>query len=176
MDVMDVMDGCSGDQSSDDKCSDRRIHLAIERIIQISIPFHLKCIQNHKQLIEKYRLQQHLDLLLKEQINGLQSVQRLKSELRELETLGQSLATSDQQLVCQQIITIKTNVCSVVQQFIESNHDLSNPLIGVEASNEFNYPEDQMTDKTLPNGDMDSNVQIMADINDKRYLFKGWQT
>ena len=67
-------------------------------------------------------------------------------------------------MVCQQMITIKTNVCSVVQQFIESNEDVSNPLSSLDA-NDDNYSEDQTTSNCVANVEMDSNMQIMADIN-----------
>ena len=52
---------------------------------------------------------------------------------------------------------------------------MSNPLSSLNA-NYDDYSEEQTTSNCVANVEMDSNMQIMADINEKKSLFASWQT
>ena len=121
---------------------------------------------------------------MKEQINGLQSVQRLKADLRQLDSLTKQVKPEDYHIISQQIAPIRTKVCSVVQQFLESNSDLNNPLLSFDPNSDSqqNYNRRQRlgTDCNTSEGMVCSdssqsmNLQIMSDISERKDSLISW--
>ena len=112
---------------------------------------------------------------MREQINGLQSVHRLKTDLRELESLLEQVMPNDYSHVCQQITPIRDKVCSVVQQFLDSNKDLNNPLLGLDSNGGHNSNTEEMIPQMQQFCDQrNGNIQLIDQISETKKTFISW--
>ncbi|XP_054168099.1 syntaxin-17-like [Oppia nitens] len=157
------------ESTASDGLSIGRLKIAVNQLIELSIPYHLNDIRRHKQLIDKYRQTKETHLLLKEQISGSQSVHRLEADIRQLEELMKQINPSQEPLIYQQVINIKTNVFSVIKEFIETNEDFNEPLSGLFVDNE-DQPQDNQ------NNELNANLQLREEIADRNLFLKSWQT
>ena len=120
------------------------------------------------------RRDKQLLLLLKEQNHGLQTVQRLKADLRALESLAEQVEPNDRKILCHKILPIHEEVCSVVHQFIESNPDLeTEPLLGLDIDLRNDSYED--CKNSYPEKEIDSNLQLNVEVIESKSRLQSWQ-
>ncbi|EEC13786.1 syntaxin, putative, partial [Ixodes scapularis] len=67
------------------KFSLRRVEVAVHRIVEVAIPYHLDILAKHRDNIEKFQKLKQWDKLHVEQINASRTVQQLKADLYELD-------------------------------------------------------------------------------------------
>ncbi len=111
---------------------------------------------------------------MREEIKASQTVQQLKADVTELDNLSERLMPSDLHIINSKIIPIKTKVCLIVQQFIELHKDLTNPLFCLNENNYQNCSNDK-SDDYLKSDEINSNLQIMAEINEQKSSLISWQ-
>ncbi len=81
---------------------------------------------------------------------------------------------SDLHVINEKIMPIKTKVCLTVQQFIELHKDLTNPLFCLNENNYQNCSNDE-SDDCLKSDEMNSNLQMMAQIHEQKSSLILWQ-
>ncbi len=101
-------------------------------------------------------------------------MQQLKADVTELDNLSERLMPSDLHIINEKIIPIKTKVSLIVQQFIELHKDLTNPLFCLNEDNYQNCSNDK-SDDCLKSDEMNSNLQIMAEIHEQKSSLVLWQ-
>ncbi|CAN8024252.1 unnamed protein product [Ixodes persulcatus] len=74
-----------GEPKTRGKFSLRRVEVAVHRIVEVAIPYHLDILAKHRDNIEKFQKLKQWDKLHVEQINASRTVQQLKADLYELD-------------------------------------------------------------------------------------------
>ncbi|XP_076304197.1 syntaxin 17 [Tachypleus tridentatus] len=106
----------------------KRLDIALRRITKIAIPLHLDLLLKHKINIEKFQdlgLWQQVHI---EQVNASRTVQQLKSDINELETLGQQVCIEDYAEFERRVRDVREEALSAVTSFIEIHSEVTQPF------------------------------------------------
>ncbi|XP_013780812.1 syntaxin-17-like [Limulus polyphemus] len=105
----------------------RRLEIALKRITKIAIPLHLDLLLKHKINIEQFQdlgLWQQVHI---EQVNASRTVQQLKSDINELETLGQQVCIEDYAEFEKRVRDVREEAFTAVTSFIEIHSEVTQP-------------------------------------------------
>ncbi|XP_067866549.1 syntaxin-17 [Heterodontus francisci] len=102
----------------------RRLEPAIQKFVKVAIPTDLERLQKHQINIEKYRRWSQWDKLHQEHINASRTVQQLRANMREMETLCLRVRDEDSQALEKIINPVKERAAAAVLQFLKLHSEL----------------------------------------------------
>ncbi|KAM8967019.1 syntaxin-17 [Pelodytes ibericus] len=105
--------------ANEEKVPYRRLEPAVHKFIKVAIPTDLGRLKKHQQNIEKYRRSRSWDLLHREQINAGRTVQQLRSNILEMDTLFLRVKTEDISTLTQILNPVKDLATCAITDFLE---------------------------------------------------------
>ncbi|XP_038408865.1 syntaxin-17 isoform X1 [Canis lupus familiaris] len=103
----------------EEKVKLRRLEPAIQKFIKIVIPTDLERLRKHQINIEKYQRCRIWDKLHEEHINAGRTVQQLRSNIREMETLCLKVRKDDLVLLKRMIDPVKEEASAATAEFLQ---------------------------------------------------------
>ncbi|XP_075683002.1 syntaxin-17 [Rhinoderma darwinii] len=97
----------------------RRLEAAAQKFAKVVIPTDLERLRNHQINIEKYRKCKSWEPLHKEHINAGRTLQQLRSNLQDMETLFQKVKTEDIQALTKVLQPVKLMALASINDFLE---------------------------------------------------------
>ncbi|KAM5157797.1 syntaxin-17 isoform 1-T3 [Mantella aurantiaca] len=104
---------------SDQKVPYRRLESAVLKFTKVVIPTDLERLKNHQLNIEKYRKSKSWDQLHKEHINAGRTVQQLRANIKEMETLFLKVRIEDIQTLATVLQPVKKMALESISHFLE---------------------------------------------------------
>lgn len=101
------------------KFSLRRVEPVIHRIVKVAIPYHLNILSKHRLNIEKFQRQKQWDKLNNEQINASRTVQQLKADLCELDSVRNQVQPEHLKQFERLVLPIQEETLENVRSFTE---------------------------------------------------------
>ncbi|XP_067861071.1 syntaxin-17 [Heptranchias perlo] len=101
------------------KLSFRRLEPAVQKFVKVAIPTDLERLQKHQINIEKYQRCSQWDKLHQEHINASRTVQQLRANVREMETLCLRVRDEDSQALKKTINPVKERAAAAVLEFLK---------------------------------------------------------
>lgn len=106
----------------------KRLQIALHRIVKVSIPLHLDLLSKHKENIEKFQNEGKWNLVHTEQINASRTVQQLKSDIYELETVRQQVKSEELPEFEKRVENSRTKALEAIDSFIELHSSVIQPF------------------------------------------------
>ncbi|XP_004711042.1 syntaxin-17 [Echinops telfairi] len=103
----------------EEKVTLRRLEPAIQKFTKIVIPTDLERLRKHQRNIEKYQRCRVWDKLHEEHINAGRTVQQLRSNIREMETLCLKVRKDDLILLKRLINPVKEEASAAIVEFLQ---------------------------------------------------------
>ncbi|XP_068092592.1 syntaxin-17 isoform X1 [Hyperolius riggenbachi] len=97
----------------------RRLEPAVIKFTKVVIPTDLERLKNHHLNIEKYQRCRSWDQLHKEHVNARCTVQQLRANIKEMETLFLKVRTKDIQTLAAVLLPVKDLALSSISSFLE---------------------------------------------------------
>ncbi|XP_078093467.1 syntaxin-17 [Mustelus asterias] len=107
------------------KLSLRRLEPAIQKFVKVAIPTDLERLQKHQINIEKYQRWSQWDKLHQEHINASRTVQQLRANMREMETLCLRVRDEDSQALEKIIDSVQKRAAVAVLEFLKLHSELA---------------------------------------------------
>ncbi|XP_067120250.1 syntaxin-17 [Centruroides vittatus] len=106
----------------------KRLQIALHRIVKVSIPLHLELLSKHKENIEKFQNEGQWNLVHSEQVNASRTVQQLKSDIYELETVRQQVKSEELAEFDKRVENSRTKALEAIDSFIEIHSSVVQPF------------------------------------------------
>ncbi|XP_041039561.1 syntaxin-17 isoform X2 [Carcharodon carcharias] len=106
------------------KLNIRRLEPAIQKFVKVAIPTDLERLQKHQINIEKYQRWSQWDKLHQEHINASRTVQQLRANMREMETLCLRVRDEDSQALEKIIKPVQKRAAAAVLEFLKLHSEL----------------------------------------------------
>ncbi|XP_048380129.1 syntaxin-17 isoform X2 [Stegostoma tigrinum] len=106
------------------KLSLRRLEPAIQKFVKVAIPTDLERLQKHQINIEKYQRWSQWDKLHQEHINASRTVQQLRANMREMETLCLRVRDEDSQALEKIINPVQQHAAAAVLEFLKLHSEI----------------------------------------------------
>ncbi|XP_032898996.1 syntaxin-17 isoform X2 [Amblyraja radiata] len=103
----------------------RRLEPTILKFIKVAIPTDLERLQKHQINIEKYQRFSKWDKLHQEHINASRTVQQLRANMREMETICLRVRDEDSQTLETIISPLKERAAAAVEEFLKVHSQCS---------------------------------------------------
>ncbi|XP_038653578.1 syntaxin-17 [Scyliorhinus canicula] len=107
------------------KLSLRRLEPAIQKFVKVAIPTDLERLQKHQINIKKYRRWSQWDKLHQEHINASRTVQQLRANVREMETLCLRVRDEDSQALEKIIDCVQKRAAFAVLEFLKLHSEFA---------------------------------------------------
>ncbi|MFT7816255.1 syntaxin-17 isoform X1 [Arapaima gigas] len=104
----------------------RRLEAPIHKFIKVAIPTDLERLQKHQMNIEKYQRCMQWDRLHQEHINASRTVQQLRANLREMETLCGLVRREDAQALDKLVRPIRERASKAAHDFLKLHAETAN--------------------------------------------------
>ncbi|XP_053322079.1 syntaxin-17 [Spea bombifrons] len=111
--------------TNEEKVPYRRLEPAVQKFIKVAIPTDLDRLRSHQLNIEKYRRSRSWGLLHKEQINAGRTVQQLRSNILEMDTLFLRVKKEDITTLTNALNPVKDLARAAIAEFLE--HQSTSP-------------------------------------------------
>ncbi|KAM9307687.1 syntaxin-17 [Gastrophryne carolinensis] len=151
----------------------RRLETAVQRFTKVVIPTDLERLKNHQLNIEKYRRCRSWDQLHKEHINAGRTVQQLRANIREMESLFPKIRNEDLQTLERVLQPVREKALASIGHFLE----LQSKSVEDTVANDDHLSEELNT-KTSK-GDLcnqaDVHIEVRHQIQDQIAL-ESWNT
>ncbi|XP_067323335.1 syntaxin-17 [Anolis sagrei] len=112
----------------DEKVNLRRLEPAIQKFIKVAIPTDLERLRKHQINIEKYQRCGLWDRLHQEHINAGRTVQQLRANIREMETLCLRVRKEDMLTLQRLIHPVKDQASSAIREFLQLHSESAEEL------------------------------------------------
>ncbi|XP_069769675.1 syntaxin-17 isoform X5 [Narcine bancroftii] len=97
----------------------RRLESAIQKFVKVAIPTDLERLQKHQINIEKYHRCNQWNKLHQEHINASRTVQQLRANMREMETICLRVTDEDSQALEKIINPVKEQAAVALEKFLK---------------------------------------------------------
>nr|XP_003229958.2 PREDICTED: syntaxin-17 isoform X1 [Anolis carolinensis] len=112
----------------EEKLNLRRLEPAIQKFIKVAIPTDLERLRKHQINIEKYQRCGLWDRLHQEHINAGRTVQQLRANVREMETLCLRVRKEDMMTLQRMINPVKDQASSAIREFLHLHSESAEEL------------------------------------------------
>uniref|UniRef100_UPI00398E5DEB syntaxin-17 n=1 Tax=Pristiophorus japonicus TaxID=55135 RepID=UPI00398E5DEB len=112
------------------KLSFRRLEPTIQKFVKVAIPTDLERLQKHQINIEKYQRCSQWDKLHQEHIHASRTVQQLRANVREMETLCLRVRDEDSRDLEKIINPVKERAAAAVLKFLKLHSELEEEQSG----------------------------------------------
>lgn len=171
---------------SRNKFSLRRVEVAVHRIVEVAIPYHLDILSKHRDNIEKFQKLKQWDKLHVEQINASRTVQQLKADLYELDHVRSQVQPENLKQFEKLVFPMQEEVLQKVHSFTDLHlpsrcHEadvctiLEESLPG--APSVVPFPEDLTSDAAASSfPPKEEQMFFLEAIPDNTAAYKSWHT
>ncbi|CAN7941826.1 unnamed protein product [Ixodes hexagonus] len=168
------------------KFSLRRVEVAVHRIVEVAIPYHLDILSKHRDNIEKFQKLKQWDKLHVEQINASRTVQQLKADLYELDHVRGQVQPENLKQFEKLVLPIQEaalqKVCSFTELHVPSRYHAADICTILEESLPgappvVALPED-LTSVAAPSSfpPKEEQMLLLQEIPDNTAAYKSWHT
>uniref|UniRef100_A0A8C5WGG7 t-SNARE coiled-coil homology domain-containing protein n=2 Tax=Leptobrachium leishanense TaxID=445787 RepID=A0A8C5WGG7_9ANUR len=161
--------------TNEEKVSYRRLEPAVQKFIKVAVPTDLGRLKNHQLNIEKYRRSKSWDLLHKEQINAGRTVQQLRSNILEMESLLRRVKTEDFVTLTKVLNPVRASATLAITDFLELQSKSTENVNSHSRRRSVIELQDSLTE--APEISNDNSCQISSahsEIHQDQYVLESW--
>ncbi|CAN8000455.1 unnamed protein product, partial [Ixodes pacificus] len=158
-----------GEPKTRGKFSLRRVEVAVHRIVEVAIPYHLDILAKHRDNIEKFQKLKQWDKLHVEQINASRTVQQLKADLYELDHVRSQVQPENLKQFEKLVFPMQEEALQKVRSFTEESLPGTPPVVPL--------PEDLTREAASPSfPPEEEQMFLLQEIPDNTAAYKSWNS